>query len=74
MAIVFAVLDDNIMKVGKATLDEIAPQLCASSSFGKEMLKIGDRQVEAIYFHMIRRRICFLRMKRGWTPMARAVF
>ena len=51
MAIVFAVLDDNIIKVGKATLDEIAPQLCASSSFGKEILKIGDRQVEAIYFH-----------------------
>ena len=51
MTIVFAVLDDNIIKVGRATLDEIAPQLCASSSSGKEMLKIGDRQVEAIYFH-----------------------
>ena len=49
--IVFAVLDDNIIKVGKATLDEIAPQFCAVTRSENETLKIGDRQVEAVFFH-----------------------
>ena len=64
--IVFAALDDEIIKVGKDTLGEIAPQFCVSVCPGTETLKIGNRQVNAVYFHKPEEPYGFLS---NWYPV-----
>lgn len=65
MDITFAVLDNEIKKVGQKTLQEIAPQYCAPVQSKKEILKVGDQQVEAIYFHKPEESYGFLS---NWYP------
>ena len=45
--IVFAVLDDRILQIGKSTLEEILPQQTA-----KETLNLNGKQVDAVFFHL----------------------
>ncbi len=52
LRVVFAVLNDSILDMGKKTIMEICPQFAKVEECDHKMLKVGSKQVDAVFFHL----------------------
>ncbi len=52
LRVIFAVLEDEILDLGRKSLKEIAPSYAIAVSMIVDILKIGSKEEEAIFFHL----------------------